>query len=294
MADPQRLPTAIFGSPFGRRLFVMFCIAALLPTAIVFWMTYRTATADALEARRDALREGGKNYALTVYERLQLADRALAVTDVDAVASGGDTHLANYFTAVSVAPATPAQRELAAGGALNRLRLSPEPDSGPTLLRVAGDRLLSGRIDPAFLWDDPGDMSQAMRICMYGGGARLFCGGHPGTELGERLLSARWELFLEAGFGAQPWTAVAVSGPGHGFGHYRGVLVPAAIAVLLLAVLLSSIQIRRVVVPLADLLGRIQGIEGGEARIGRQAGEDGVDLLPRPLGRTRQRQRQEG
>src|SRR5690606_6569713 len=114
-------------------------------------------------------------------------------------------------------------------------------------------------------------------------------GGHPGTELGERLLSARWELFLEAGFGAQPWTAVAVSGPGHGFGHYRGVLVPAAIAVLLLAVLLSSIQIRRVLVPLADLLRRIQGIEGGEARIGRQAGEDEFDLLSRTFGRMQQR-----
>ena len=289
MAEPRRLPTAIFGSPFGRRLFVMFCIAALLPTAIVFWMTYRTATADALEARRDALREGGKNYALTVYERLQLADRALAVADVDAVARGGDTHLANYFSAVSVAAATPAQRELAARGALERLQLSPQPGGGTTLLRLAGDRLLSATVDPAFLWDDPGDMSQAMRICMYAGRSRLFCGGHPGTEAGERLLTAHWELFLEAGFGAEPWTAVAVSGPGHGFGHYRGVLVPAAIAVLLLAVLLSSFQIRRVLVPLSDLLRRIQRIEGGEVGIDRQAGEDEFDLLSRTFGRMQQR-----
>src|SRR5690606_4880636 len=179
--------------------------------------------------------------------------------------------------------------ELAAGGTLDRLQLSPQPGGGTTLLRVAGDRLLSATVDPAFLWDDPGDMSQAMRICMYAGGRGLFCGGHPGTEAGDRLLTAHWELFLEAGFGAQPWTAVAVSGPGHGFGHYRGVLVPAAIAVLLLAVLLSSIQIRRVLVPLADLLRRIQGIEGGEARIGRQAGEDEFDLLSRTFGRLQQR-----
>src|SRR5690606_20835152 len=187
------------------------------------------------------------------------------------------------------APATPAQWDVAAGGTLDALQLAPQPGGGTTLLRVAGDRLLAATVDPAFLGDDPGDMSQAMRICMYAGGRRLFCGGHPGTEAGDRLLTAHWELFLDAGFGAQPWTAVAVSGPGHGFGHYRGVLVPAAIAGLLLAVLLSSIQIRRVLVPLVDLLRRIQGIEGGEARIGRQAGEDEFDLLSRTFGRMQQR-----
>src|SRR5512138_3346375 len=102
MPDAQRLSTAILGSGFGRRLFLMFCIAALLPTAIVFWMTYRTATADALEARREALREGGKNFAMSVYERLQLADRALASVDPEAIELGGQAHLANYFSEVSV------------------------------------------------------------------------------------------------------------------------------------------------------------------------------------------------
>src|SRR5690606_24290786 len=76
---------------------------------------------------------------------------------------------------------------------------------------------------------------------------------------------------------------------GSGFGRYRGVLVPAAIAVLLLAVLLSSFQIRRVLVPLSDLLRRIRALEGGSTDLHRQAGEDEFGLLSRTFGRMQER-----
>ncbi len=289
MPDGPRLSTAILGSRFGRRLFVMFCIAALLPTAIVFWMTYRTATEDAREARHAFLREGGKNYALGVYERLQLADRALALADPDAVAAGDDVHLDVFFSEVSVSALPRDASGLPAANAMDRLRVPEAAPGTPVLLRAAGDRLLAGTLDPAFLWGDPTEMSQAMRICMYAGRIRLFCGGHPGTEAGERLVVADWDLFLRAGFGAAGWTAFAVSGPGHSLAHYRGVLVPAAVAVLLLAVLLSSLQIRRVLGPLADLLRRIQRFEGEGAHLDRRAGEDEFDLLSRSFGRMQVR-----
>src|SRR5690606_24890973 len=288
MPDAQRLSTAILGSGFGRRLFPMFCIAALLPTAIVFWMTYRTATTDALEARREALREGGKNFAMAVHARLQLADRALATADVDSIGSGGQTHLANYFSEVSVV-ALPPRHDPAAGQATGRLRVDPQRGGATTLSRAVGGRLLVGTLDPGFLWGEPGEMGQAMRICMYAVRTRLFCGGHPGTEPGDRLLTANWDLFLEPDFGVAPWTVVSVSGPGSGFGRYRGVLVPAAIAVLLLAVLLSSFQIRRVLVPLSDLLRRIRALEGGSTDLHRQAGEDEFGLLSRTFGRMQER-----
>src|SRR5690606_7414482 len=272
---------------FGRRLFIMFCLAALLPTAVVFWMTYRTATDDAETSRRLALREGGKNFALSVFERLQIADHALATAGADGVASGDRRFLSLYFSEVEVRPAAvpvegdPAAPVQPSAGATARLRVSQAPGGQPQLMHVDGDRVLVGTLDPAFLWGDPTEMSQGMRICMYAGRTRLFCGGHPGTDVDERLLVAQWDLFLKAGFGADPWTAVVVAGPGHGLGHYRGVLVPAAIAVLLFALVLSSVQIRRVLVPLSDLLRRIQGFQGDRSPLARQAGEDEFCLLSR-------------
>lgn len=299
MADSPRLSTAILGSRFGRRLFIMFCLAALLPAAAVFWMTYRTATDDAETARRLALREGGKNFALSVFERLQMADQALATAAADGIVSGeGHRYLSLYFSDVVVrrgpAPGAGDHLELthpavAAVQAPSRLRVAQHPGARPQLLHAEADRVLVGTLNPAFLWGDPTEMSQGLRICMYAGRTRLFCGGHPGTDAGDRLLVAEWNLFLKAGFGAEPWTAVVVAGPGHGLAHYRGVLVPAAVAVLLFAMVLSSVQIRRVLVPLSDLLRRIQGFQGDRTSLVRQAGEDEFGLLSRTFERMQQR-----
>src|SRR5690606_34119231 len=196
MADSPRLSTAILGSSFGRRLFIMFCLAALLPTAVVFWMTYRTATDDAEASRRLALREGGKNFALSVFERLQIADGALAAASADGIASGEDRRfLSLYFSDVEVrsAPApgpgdqpAPLQPGARAAEAAPRLRVPSTAGALPQLLRADGDRVLVGTLDPTFLWGDPTEMSLGLRICMYAERTRLFCGGHPGTDAGDR------------------------------------------------------------------------------------------------------------
>lgn len=293
MPDTPRLSAALLGSGFGRRLFIMFCLAALLPAAIVFWMTYRTATSDAEAARQRALREAGKDFALGVYGRLQLAKTALATADVDAVARGEyEPFLALYFSDVSVAaqphlrsaaqsripPAPPADTS---DGPV-RLEVAHEPEGvALRLVRATGSRALVGTLDPIYLWGDPGDMRQDMRICMFAGRERLFCGGHSGAGRGDRLLAAKWDLFLKAEFAAEPWTAVSVAAAGPGLRHYSGVLAPAAAGVMLVALLLSSIQIRRVLEPLSDLLRRIRGFEGMGTVIARQAGEDEFGLLSR-------------
>jgi hypothetical protein len=135
MADSPRLSTAILGSSFGRRLFIMFCLAALLPTVVVFWMTYRTATDDAEASRRLALREGGKNFALSVFERLQMADHALATAGADGVASGDDSRfLSLYFSEVAVHRA-PAHDE---GG--HPAPLQPGVAGAPAWLQVSQTR----------------------------------------------------------------------------------------------------------------------------------------------------------
>ena len=37
MGVGPRLSTAILASRFGRRLFLLFCLAALVPASVVFW-----------------------------------------------------------------------------------------------------------------------------------------------------------------------------------------------------------------------------------------------------------------
>jgi diguanylate cyclase (GGDEF)-like protein len=278
----------------------MFCLAALLPAATVFWMTYRTAAADAQAAMQQALRQGGKDYALGVFNRLEIAATALRTAGADAAAGGShDQLLAMYFSEISAVPrprrpsATQSDTGVAQRqGAEAAVQLQVVAQGDGFALRLVGadgTQVLTGTLDPVFLWGDPGDMRQDMRICMYAGRARLFCGGHPGTERGERLLAERWELFLRARFDAEPWTVVSVAGAGHGLNHYSGLLAPMAVAVLLFVLLLSSIQIRRVLVPLSDLLRRIRDFRGGDAGIAMQAGEDEFGLLSRTFGEMRHR-----
>ena len=91
MNGGPHLSTALLHSSFGRRLFVLFCLAALIPAATVFWMTYHTATAEVDAWRLRALREGSKDFALGVYTRLQLAEGALAAADADGARAGFET-----------------------------------------------------------------------------------------------------------------------------------------------------------------------------------------------------------
>src|SRR5690606_12678911 len=111
--------------------------------------------------RRLALREGGKNFALSVFERLQIADHALATAGADGVASDDRRFLSLYFSEVEVHPApapvqgdpaVPVQPAAGAAEAPARLRVSQAPGGQPQLMHADGDRLLVGTLDPAFLW----------------------------------------------------------------------------------------------------------------------------------------------
>src|SRR5690606_35104195 len=217
MNGGPHLSTALLHSSFGRRLFVLFCLAALIPAATVFWMTYHTATAEVDAWRLRALREGGKDFALGVYTRLQLAEDALAAADADVVErEGRGPFLALYFSDVSVVDRPGPDAATRAGmsawppagsaDAAAHLLVSQQVGTASVRLQLpSGGRTLVGTLEPSFLWGDSEEMDQGMRICMFAGGERLFCGGHPGAVEGDRLVTAQWELFLKARFGAPSW-----------------------------------------------------------------------------------------
>ncbi len=310
MALDFRIHGTFLGSRFGRRIFLMFCLAAVVPAAAVFWITYRAAAAESNQVEQATLHLSSKEFALGVYSRLELADEAFGAVDADAISRGeGQRLLAMYFTDVAaIGPSSTADThgfaaELAGIAAesplASRLRVvaSPEAGSGDAavnrhaviLLRPLagqqGDLLFAGRLKPSFLWGDPDAVGHAVRICAHARGIHLFCGGDVNARRHDAaLLEREWTLFLKPRFGAPEWTFVSSAAPVKHLQNYSAFLAPVAAGVLLLAMLLSSIQIRRVLVPMVALLTRIRTFESGSMPVQGHSAEDEFGVLSKTFG----------
>jgi hypothetical protein len=66
MRDSLRPRGAILASRFGRRIFAMFCLAALLPALAVLAIADRVATREAEQAAARSLRSDAKELAIHV------------------------------------------------------------------------------------------------------------------------------------------------------------------------------------------------------------------------------------
>ncbi len=292
MATSLRPRGAILASRFGRRIFAMFCVAALLPALTVLAIGDRIATRQAEQASERSLRSEAKDFAVSVYSRLQLAATALASVPVDG-ASG--RNLSVYFDEVvrldgkDMRPATSrldprSQRALRALPANVRLAVVPAVQGGRSVVllrRLPGDgALLAATLNPDFLWGGPDDIGSHARLCAHDGSQRLFCGGaaaYPAEDGGTR--TSEWQLFLKPTFGIGGWTFTAEGPAPQRPRAYTGLLLPVAIGVLLLAVLLSSMQIRRVLVPLDSLLHRIRAFGGVPVAAPDVSGKDEFEML---------------
>jgi diguanylate cyclase (GGDEF)-like protein len=285
---------AILASRFGRRIFAMFCFAALLPAVAVLAIADRVATRDAEQAAAQSLRSDAKDFAIAVYSRLQLATAALEAVPADGV-ERRDLRL--YFDAIGVIAPVPGQRapvgmeaawprSLLALPAGARLAVLPAAGGDPRVVLVrrahVGGAMLAAAVRPSFLWGAPDDMGSHTRLCAYDGPRRLFCGGAAETEAGEDgTRVAEWPLFLKPTFGVADWRFVAEGAAPRRAQAFTGLLLPVAIGVLLFALLLSSVQIRRVLVPLDDLMRRIRAFGGSAAATPEITGKDEFETLSR-------------
>ncbi len=254
----------------------MFCIAAVVPAILMFWMTYGTAVDDARNAHQAAMRSNSKNFALSVFERLETAYHVLERAKSDVSPSDGShPSLSVFFTDVRLieprepdrtAGAAIADPDMAAGAA--RLAVLPAEQAGGhariVLLRPVtvegGSKLLAGTLRPRFLWGNADEFALDGSICVRAGTQRLFCGGDIARASAAGETQAEWALFLKPRFGVPAWTFVTTAEEPPMLEGYPRVLALIAVCVLLLVMLLSSIQIRRILVPLEALLARIQSI----------------------------------
>jgi diguanylate cyclase (GGDEF)-like protein len=307
MASVFRIEGAFLRSRLAKRIFLMFCIAVIVPTAVVLWLTYRTAAAGAQQAGQAAMRAETRNFALTVFDRLQSAHAMLDRVDVASLEPAGEQALlAPFFQEIALLhPAGDASGTDAGWQA--RLLRQPRIQWGTTALAVLpaeaqgqtpdivllGTRgvgpggVIAGRVRASYLWGEPEDIAVGGEICANAGALRLTCVGE--APSGVDQMRDEWELFLNARFGAEPWHFSARRDAEPLLARHLWFLAPLAIGLLLLVLLLSSIEIRRVMVPLESLLARIRSM-GAPATAEAEAGDgDEFATLGRTFGQMEQR-----
>ena len=263
----MRLEGTFLASRLGRRIFLMFCLAVVIPALSVFWLTYENAAQLASKTDSSSLRAANKHYALSVYGRLEMARLVLA--RANPVPSEPDSvNLAPIFSEVSVVDETVLAAEASDEDPRLIVRKAGDKTQVSLLLpiiREGKSTLLMGRLNPAFLWGDADAAISNGQVCVSSGAVVLACLGETLPSNSEPVVRDTWDLFLEPGFGAESWRFLATSAPRSHFGQYGNLIAPIGIGMLLLALLLSSVVIRRILIPLEALLGKITAIGGGNA-----------------------------
>ncbi|MBX3607986.1 MAG: EAL domain-containing protein [Piscinibacter sp.] len=271
-------------SRVGLRVLGLFVLAAGAPLVLLALLSQR-AVDDAL-AHSDELIVAGtaKSTSLQTLERLRLAQQTLtiaaagqgprgpggqpralsAVLEMDAqgvaqVVFGDAMWLQRQRPLLA---ALPASQQLAV---LSAPATAGGPASQAVVLRRAledgGWRL--GLVNPRFLWDGADELPPGLWQCvLQSDGTPLYCSNPDAVPLAraqfqQQAGSQRTRgLFLAADFGAADWHFVA----GHGARDadpaadaLRSLLPVAAAAALLLALLLSLVQLRRTMTPLQAL-----------------------------------------
>ena len=268
---PMKLKGASLRSKFGRRIFIMFGLAVTIPAITVFFLTYRHAAELAADSEASTLRVFNKGFALSVFERLQMAKSALEQTPADDAVEG--KALGGMFTEIIELESSGIhdESETTYKSQEDSLLLRKRTDQTQIALRVlnkqaATGAVLVGTLDSRYLWGEPEAAIPDGQICVQSGSINLACVGTVPADPHNQLLRDEWNLFLAPEFGGAPWRFVALKTPPKSFAEYSDLFLPVAVGMLLLTLLLSSMEIRRILVPLEVLLKRISAI-GAEPKV---------------------------
>lgn len=272
----------------------MFGLAVTIPTIVVFWLTYEHASDLAFENETAALRQENKHFALSVFERLRMA-RATLEKSADEYEPGQSIRPFHMFSQLQLRDQeTVAQPLHGAKAGTATLAILQEASKAPQVALLARTKrgnsrqVLVAAIEPAFIWGDPDAAISDGQVCVYAQGTRLTCLGAISSAADSQVMKDEWELFLAPEFGTPSWHFVAQQEARGSFGAYAGLLGPIAVGMLLLALLLSSLEIRRILIPLGALVSRIKKVGGGEvARL--DASEDEFAALGQAFGEMESR-----
>jgi len=268
----MRLEGTFIGSRTGRRVFALFGLAALLPVAVLALLVARQIGFEQQRAAQEQRLALAKAFALAVLERLDTASRIVerlsaAPADADALAplfaavhvlepDAGDPQARALHDAVSVA--TPSTRLFVLPAAEGKA-----PAVAIVRRGLAGRASLAAVLAPEFLWGRVDELPQGFAPCVEDAeGRALFCPAGVGAS------AVSWPLFLTAAFGVEPWRFTASVGPGLAptTSGVWSLLGWAVAGTLLLAALLSLVQLRRTLGPLERLVAKTGEVAAGDYR----------------------------
>ena len=279
----MRLQGIFVESRFGKRIALLFVLAAAVPMLLLGLLAHRGWVSHGEAQAQQRLTGAAKASGLRVLDRL-LTVRALlqAVVDSDASPAGvvqaGDHGLLRAVLVDSGAPAALRDQRLLAWwqhqrqaptGA--RLHVLTDVDGVRVVLSVRDERrgvTVLGELEPARLWRDLEVTGDADRACVHTvDGMTLHCAGAPAASRRPRL-QARWNLFLRHEFGVDDWVFVgersAESAADAGALPVTRIAWQVLIASLLLVAMLSLVLARRTIVPLLRLTEGTRRLAAGD------------------------------
>ena len=286
----MKLDRVFLRGRFARRLFGMFGLAVTIPTIMVFWLTYQHAATIAAENEAANLRLANKSYAFSVFRRLQLASSLLAQVSVDHGVPGAVSHLPIFAGFEELEPTS--LRGPGSDGTGHALVLLPgtDPPRVALLSPASGSqgKRMAATLDPEFLWGDAEAEIPDGRICVFAGAIELDCAGSISKSTMQGAIHDEWELVLAPEFGAPAWRFVATKPRQPSFAAYMDLLLPLAVGMSLLALLLSSLEIRRILTPLDSLMRRIKRV-GGQQQLDTTPADDEFATLDHAFGEMESR-----
>jgi diguanylate cyclase (GGDEF)-like protein len=255
------------------RTFLLFVVCAALPTLLFAVLGYRFVAGELRAHAAQRLVASSKAYGLLLYSRLREADSILTAL--------AEEHLQRDLPLPNVRQfATEAVRIIDVSSS----RATAEHGSVPTrrellfrredsqqhvqleLTMQRNDRVFTiiAELSPQFLWDAEAVELPGSKLCIYDHqGSPLQCTASsslqadPGLAVATEMLSGEWDLFLQPWFSANQWTLRTYQPErvAHAALHRFSAALPVIAALVLVsALLLSSIQIRRSHQPLTVLI----------------------------------------
>ncbi|HEY7673055.1 MAG TPA: HAMP domain-containing protein, partial [Gammaproteobacteria bacterium] len=269
----------LLGSRVARRTLTAFVVACLIPLSFAAGLAFLQVSST-LERRALAdLEAASRGIGQQILDRLLIAHAALEQLAVPAGRSNATIIDAAYLAA-DAGGVLPLRGSLdvvggieVAPGGKPELVVRRIDGQAELLLGVRSEAgTLVGRVNGAYVWETAGLLPYGLGLCAFEFGYEepLFCTHSvpdAGIQAGDgaitweseegQYLATRWELFLPSRFTTRPWTLV-VSQPRalalESLTAFNRVFLQAFAISVIVIVLLSMRQIRRVLGPLAQLV----------------------------------------